>query len=226
MTSHRQQRVFEPVPPPLDSICHLFVRRRRGLVTSSQNNSSGVLLRGRYVLTAAHNVHSTMLSKVVSIEVSVGKATAGGEHAVPAQDWRVASDYGWRDFERDFAVLRLPTEVAVTRPFVLRADSVPTDAPVTVRIAGYPGAGGGERNGKNLFVGAGPASVEAGSAFVDYGVDTETGNSGGPVWIEDADGVPSIVGVHVTESPGSRGRARRADAALVAQVEQMIAAMA
>jgi V8-like Glu-specific endopeptidase len=222
MPSIDQQRVPDPAIPPLDGVCHLFVTRRKGLVLTTYNNSSGAILDGRHVLTAAHNVHSTRLSEVRSIEVSVGRTRVDGAATVRVVDQRVASQYGWRKFAHDYAVLRLAAPVAVPEPFGLPSASL-EPAVSQVRIAGYPGASGGERDGKHMFAATGPGRRAPDGPFLDYDIDTETGNSGGPVWIEQDGTHPVIVGVHVTELQGTSGRARYCDPEMVHAVRAMIA---
>lgn len=220
--SQNQTRVTEPLSNELANICHLYVRRKRALFFGSHNNSSGVLIHKQYVLTAAHNVYSTWGSKVKSIAVSVGKTTADGNGTLRGVSWRVASGYGWRNFARDFAVVKLEQPMPSAQPFDLATVGSAGDVSRPVHLAGYPGASGGERNGKNLFTGSGTVAFTPGSDMLDYDIDTETGNSGGPVWIRNEDCQPMVVGVHVTELNGTHSRARIADAAFVEEVERMI----
>lgn len=91
-----------------------------------------------------------------------------------------------------------------------------------MHIACYPGETGGTRNGKTLFVGEGVAVHSEGSPFLDDDIDTETGNSGGPVWLEGDNGLPQLAGIHVTELNGVHGRARVANAEFISEVKRMI----
>lgn len=220
--ANTQTRAVEPLDEVLANVVHLYVRRRRGLLMQTENNSTGVVIEGQYVLTAAHNVYTTFLSKVKSISVSIGKASVDGRDTMSVYHSRVARGYDWKMFKRDFAVLKLPQPVATAKPFKLVAVASADDVAGQLHLAGYPGASGGERNGKNLFTGTGTATYSAGSEILDYDVDTETGNSGGPVWIADAEGNPRAVGAHVTELHGNHGRARLANQDMVDEVHRMI----
>jgi hypothetical protein len=185
-----------------ESICHLRVIRRRGLKTT-WNNSTAALYRGQYLVTAAHNVHSNLASSVKRIRVSCGTA-AFDEDSVAAEVGRdavwVAPDYSFtrRLPERhrtDYAVIKLPAPIAAGKTF--RLEPLVQPAPFAVRVAGYPGDDDGQtpEDGEHLYEGRGTA-MTIDDFLLNYDVDTLTGVSGAPVWIETNAG-PTIIAIHV-----------------------------
>lgn len=126
----------------------------------------------------------------------------------------VASGYHWKPFSRDFATLRLPEPINTDSPFSLRAVMPEEDVAGQINIAGFSASSGGARDGKSMFVGKGSAIYTPGSEMLDYTVNTEGGNSGGPAWVESDTGERRVLGVHLTER-GTQGRARIVDADFV-----------
>jgi hypothetical protein len=194
-----------------ESVCHLDVKRSYALGIVSKNwSSTAALYRGRYLITAAHNVASDLWSRVSRINVSCGTARFT-EAAIDAQGLRrdaiwVARGYSLRRGmpERhctDYAVVRLPEPITATYRFELGTFREGDDAQVTV--AGYPGAYDGDypgdaanMDGDHLFSGSASARASRLGYLIDYGVLTNTGVSGGPVWVMRG-GTPTLVGVHV-----------------------------
>jgi len=185
-----------------ESVCHLRVFRDR-LFGDSYFFSSAAVYRGRYLLTAAHNVASNSTSGVRTIDASCGTAeftVAGIDFPALGRDavWVPARYSMTRRLPRrhctDIAVVRLPQPLTSEQRFALAAYR--SDGMVTV--AGYPGGYRGApeaMDANHLF--AGSAASRAENAYlVNYDVLTSTGVSGGPVW-EVRDGQPTIVAVHV-----------------------------
>jgi V8-like Glu-specific endopeptidase len=210
---------------PLESVCHLHTQRTRMLFLRGSYNSSGVLYRDRYVVTAAHNVYSPPLSRLRDLSVACGIiAPSPDQHQqVKISDVRVASSYGWmpKRFDRDFAVIRLPQPVTVAKPFRLEpVFQYPEGSPAY--LAGFPGDDSDDHmNGETMFTGSGAGKQDTAGPFLHYAIGTHVGNSGGPVWTDDR-GVPTLLGIHISEGPLG-GRARIADEDFVTAVELMIA---
>lgn len=213
-----------PVAKPFDdaafeSVCHLFSRRRGPLFFISKWNGSAVLYRGRYLLTAGHNVHKGR-SSVESIEVVCGTTTAtDGQYVEKIESWQAidATGYDGKDFSRDFAVIRLNTPIAVTKPFELA--SSPVRIGEEIRFAGYPG--GTLSGGKTLYRARGKVTAIA-DGVAAYDIRTFTANSGGPVW-RVIGGTPELVAIHVRgyQETGTGG-GRMVDADYLPEVKRMI----
>jgi V8-like Glu-specific endopeptidase len=199
----QQVKVTEPVLGELANVCHLFTYRDKPLV-DSENNGSAVLYRGRYLITAAHNVHSTRLSPLTSLKVACGKsAPTEAEHVeVDVSQIRVARGYRWfpKRFSRDFAVIRLAQPIATAIPMELFGGSL-AEGSVPIELAGFPGTDdkSDEMDGWTLFKASGTASSEGDRSFLYYRAGAEKGNSGGPVWTM-VDGRPLVVGIHIRSS--------------------------
>lgn len=220
----------EPVSGSLENVCHLTVRRVRSLFFPSTFNSSAVLFRERYLITAAHNVHSTTWSKVTSVSAACGRANpAPDDHVqVDLAAIRVAPGYSWRKWDRDFAVVALPNPLRVTSPVTIRPITE-QDALSPAHVAGFPGTdepGAPETmDGRHMFSAEIAPRLDPSSFLARYALKTHTGNSGGPVWYETPAG-PVLLGIHVfgAKGPKSDGVARRLDSEIDA-IEAMIASL-
>lgn len=224
-----------PVPGVPDkamaNVCHLSTGRSSFGLFAGNKNSSAVVYRGRYLITAAHNVWSPFFRTLDRLDVACGQsAPARAAHVrVDRSQVRVACGYRWfpkKRFARDYAVIRLPSAIAVPNPLTLRVFSRADPLPGGVTLAGFPGQSGdrGGMTGERLFSASGAARF-VDQRFVEYDINTYPGNSGGPVWIDEADG-PRLVGIHVSDTGnGTIGRARMADADFVAEIEAMIASL-
>jgi V8-like Glu-specific endopeptidase len=219
-----QQTPAAAVTGALESVCHLSTTRKRG-VSSTNYNSSGVLYRGRYIITAAHNLHSTLLSTLTRIAVSCGRVNpSDAEHiVVPIAQTRVAKGYRWfpKRYDRDFAIIKLPAAINVAQPFELSTTPIITSEG-GVQLAGFPGGSvAAGMSGQRMFSGATAGTPEG--AFLKYDLDTFTGNSGGPVW-RMAQGRPQLLGIHIS-GDAQGGRARIVDSDFRAEVDRLIASM-
>lgn len=196
-----------------ESVCHLNIRRREWLVRRTVYSGTAVLYRGRYLLTAGHNVYKDW-SGISGVDVRCGAANARGAPVDETiQQWQAidAAGYFGRGFARDFGVIRLNRPVAVTQAFELA--STPARAGEAIRLAGYPAWP--LSGGYDLFEAQGAITAVAGGVAY-YDVETFRSNSGGPVWRE-AGGAPELVAIHVTNSGG-----RAVDADYIAEVERLI----
>lgn len=156
------------IDPELDNVCHLWIRRKAALVLRPKFTGSAVLYRGRYLLTAGHNVYQDR-SSVRGIEVRCAVADA---RAAPAQEaveaWQAmdATGYNGIGFERDFGVIRLRRTIETRSPIVL-AEVPPADGQ-PIRFAGYPG---GPHDGWHMFSVAGRITTTVGTVL-SYDIET------------------------------------------------------
>ena len=198
----------------LRDVCHLQVQRRK-----SARTGSGVLIEGRYLITAAHNVADVNpFNRVRQIDVRCGVTNAmdapvdvsiqadelGAKRFVPAY-----RGWAFRTSERtkhDYAFLDLGTELTSEGSFVLgRLEQCDTVNGGLI-LAGYPGgdtriAGGYKDDGYKLYQGEGLYRGMANAFVFSFGLNTFTGNSGGPIWC-DAGGQETLIGVLVSGSSG------------------------
>lgn len=203
------------------NVCHLKVERKK-FTSGAQANSTGVLISGgRYVLTAAHNVYSPFYNRAKRIELRCGVADADAVEPQRVATYRQASaapGYFWRKFHRDFALIRLDAPLPQVVPS--RIALFAPDASAAVRIAGFPGDDDAATpyNGRRLYGGEGQGRMDG--VMLRYLIDTFPGNSGGPVWQDEA-GEMRILGVHV-EGTGSSGAARAVDPGFITDIEAMM----
>ena len=211
-----------PSGSPLESVCHLKTRRTFHLLGFgwSKNTGSGVLYKGRYIITAGHNIFQDFTNlKAISVQCGRRETEATIDmvaHSSGEWEARDAKGYfpmGGKDFHRDFGVIRLKDPIVVAKPFTL-AEKV-GQAEEKVHFAGYPVEKDKNnnvlngRNGYRLFSAMAtlkdePAPVRYGATrdLIYYDLKTFGSNSGGPVWRMGTDGTPELVAVHVTNSGG------------------------
>ncbi|HEX6373956.1 MAG TPA: serine protease [Longimicrobium sp.] len=192
--------------PPYHSICYMWIKRRRGWLWTSSFESSAVLVGDRHLLTAAHNVRSNTFTSVEESETVCAVDTDREWHLTnpfgPAQI-RVPAGYRWRNFNQDYAVIRLAEASPRKSHFRLpRLDERPITTGTLVHVAGFPAADGFQN--RKLYYGSGAVSGMGPNTF-QYAVDTGGGMSGCPVWVEQRTAAGSeyvVVGVHVGFSDG------------------------
>ncbi len=211
---NQQQPVAEPFNDPVyEGVCHLYIRRRVGLVFTLKFTGSAVLYRGRYLLTAGHNVYQDH-SRIRDVAVRCGNADA--RHAKVdevIERWQAldASGYDGSPFTRDFGVIRLRNPITTAAPFTLATS--PAHPGEAVRFAGFPGE---KHDGWHLFAATGRVTTAA-PGLIHYDIETYKSNSGGPIWRE-VNGQRELLAIHVMPSGG-----RAVDADFRAEVERLIA---
>ena len=200
------------------NVCHLTTRRvglgKKGGI------GSAVLYRGRYLITAAHNVYSPFYNRVTRIEVRCGRRAIGAsepDFILTGGEWASADGYRWQPYSRDLGVIRLPRPV--TTPVAVELSSAVPSAGAMIELAGYPGDG--IADSRTLYAATGPVMADAREGRLSYFIRTTTGNSGGPVWQRDGNRL-SLVGIHVAGYGQRGGGARRVDDRFVGQVNAMI----
>ncbi len=191
------------------NICYLrTVRSVRLIGIRTGFNSTGTLIEGQYLVTAAHNLYDSWRTKLVSVQVSC-KASDGSvvTSVVDKSGIEKARKVGRynRDFSTDYAFLKLNESLPVEESIRLNKSANISEIPA-IKVAGYPG--------RVLKYGEGNVvrHIPDDSTFY-YEVDTAKGMSGGPVWAT-YQGVDSLVGIHVSE-----GRARIVNSALIDDFE-------
>lgn len=211
-----QVKVGAPVDDAaLRSVCHLSIKRRVALLFGRAYTGSAVLYRGRYLLTAGHNVYQDN-SRIRSVEVRCGASDARTEmFHEKIEPWQVldASGYDGDPFFRDFGVIRLRQPITVDGGSFSLA-MMPIKVGDSVRFAGYPG---GPHSGWEMFQARDGLIAATNDGIAYYDVATFKSNSGGSVW-RDVAGNAQLVAIHVTESGG-----RVVDDVYRAEVEKLIA---
>lgn len=223
---------------PLASVCHLTVRRWKGGVYTTTAVGTGFLIGDDVIVTAAHNVHSLAFNWIDGGVARCGRHwdAVGRDTSVwdaPVRFTRADVDTGggspvwFPGSAGDYAVVRLAEPAPYRSPFRLLS---PDDAPVAegerIYVAGHPGNWDPDEGGARVSLctdrmhRASGAVAEVLGPLFSYAVETRTGNSGGPVWVDRGDG-PVVVGVHIERDTflvdGATfygGRARRVDARL------------
>ncbi|QJQ31974.1 trypsin-like peptidase domain-containing protein [Sphingomonas lacunae] len=203
---------------PYANVCHLQTERV-GL-GGDGGSGSAVLYRGRYLITAAHNVSSPIYNRVTRIEVRCGRRIIGDsapDFILTGREWATANGYRWRRYSHDLGVIRLPRELPTSTPVELASDVPPAGA--VVELAGYPGAGIADT--RTMYAATGPVVADSRRGRLSYFIRTTTGNSGGPVWQRDGSRL-RLVGIHVVGYRSAGAGARRVDDWFVRQVNAMI----
>ena len=231
------QCVIEAVPDGsyLNNVCHLKIQRKF-LWSTSTNYGSAFVYKGRYLLTAGHNVYQQK-SRIQKIEVRCGKSkideTSEPDFLVVGDDWFEASRFYHpvpllnKDFGDDFGVIKLPTDVSGALSIGFAA--APLAKGGNLAIAGFPS--GTLSNSLSLYGARGKVETSADrSGIMTYNIQTYTGNSGGPIFTLGADNQPnSLAAIHVTASGGRAVRSVRPDSDLpenerdfITEIERLI----
>jgi V8-like Glu-specific endopeptidase len=210
--NEQQKVVVETQGSVLANICHLQIKRKILGIFPRSYTGSAVLYNERYLLTAGHNGYQSK-SKISSIAVRCGvldARTTAPDFVVNGDDVLAAQGYSGKPFSLDFAVIRLPGKISVTRPMTLSMDGPQTGEAIV--FAGYPG---GPHNGQEMYQATGKIETIAGG-ITSYDITTFKSNSGGPIWRE-RNGRAELLGIHVMPSAG-----RAVDADYRAEVQRLI----
>ena len=160
-------------------------------------NSTGTLIEGQYLVTAAHNLYDSWRTKLVSVQVSCKGSDGNVVTSIVGKNGidrtRKVNHYD-RGYSTDYAFLKLDDTMPISESITLNRTATINKVSV-IEVAGYPGG--------KLKYGTGKVvqPIPSDSTF-HYEVDTARGMSGGPVWAT-YESTNSLVGVHVSE-----GRAR------------------
>jgi V8-like Glu-specific endopeptidase len=145
---------------------------------------TGTLVAPRVVLTAAHCVENADAPQVLSVVFAEETGRAPGTARVRTIDGRLHPE--WRAGEHDIGVLILAEDAPVT-PVSLRGATLPADTVGrTVRVVGF-GLDDDGRRGHRRSGTARVAAVGEGAFTVERAPGMSCGgDSGGPVFLEDA----------------------------------------
>ncbi|WP_316826068.1 trypsin-like serine peptidase [Pedobacter miscanthi] len=179
--------------------------------------STGFLIRPNVILTAAHNVYSPILSVVKKIVLTPGRYRNSSAHspivingkALCQSAIRVHPSYTFTDGQRiryDFAIIIIPDSIIKSSPdwpketsFEILPDVI-LEKGNQVTVAGYPASNGYDGS---LMTTQSQIIELVNDLSFDHQLETETGNSGSPIWIE-KDGKILVVGVHTFDGAGTK----------------------
>ena len=199
--------VKEMFPSHIPSnICYLRTTRSLKILGFQRGyNSTGTLIQGQYLITAAHNLYDSPRSNLIKVQ-AVCKSNDGNIiTSIVSRDeiksTRKDNHYD-RTFSTDYAFLKLNSPIPVSDSISL-SKSISINNIKTIEVAGYPG--------RKLKYGQGDVihPIQNDSTFY-YDVDTAKGMSGGPVWAGE-----TLIGIHVS----SGQRARLVDEGLINDFE-------
>ena len=210
------------VAPPLTNVCRLQVARRHGPFPAGGDSASGAYIGGGLILTAAHVLHSNFGTTVADVHAECGvleHQDGGGRLDGFRRTWvSDPDDYSFGCLAEDTALLRVPD--AAPSAFDIAPDGLTLTQRQEVHLGGYPGGDYPEKG--NALYSATGSILAVTDTFIEYAISTATGNSGGPVWIEDG-ARHVIVGVHVSGDGKNLGTARRVSTSRIAQLKQRLA---
>lgn len=227
------QPVPDPSVAPFSSICQFVVDRRWVLLPRPNKISTGFLISSDHLLTAGHNFYSPRTNRVIARKTRCGLHQAQSvwepEDDFHRSQLRVARKYRW-DFAHDYALSRVGSHAPFAAAFRLpRGDeaALRLDDTTTIHVAGYAAERENDpHNGKVLYYATGRILHSDDPRRIYYGIETEGGMSGGPVWIERG-GEYIVIGIHVggaVVDGRSRGFARRLDADALTEIQSWLGA--
>jgi V8-like Glu-specific endopeptidase len=185
---------------PFSGVCYIVADFGNG----NRNAATGFMVGPNDVLTASHVVYDVDyggLADTITVHPGYDGGTAPfGAYRAVTVDHLIADPDGdglmsRADSEKDFALLGLDTRVGdTTGAFTLDPDG----AAVTFAFTGYPSTYRVGRDAK-MVTDTGTAIEDTDDAVYNYiSIETNTGNSGGPLWYTGADGGAMAVGVAST----------------------------
>lgn len=197
---------------PYNLICAQEIYRSR-ILGGRNFYSTGFLIAPNVILTAAHNIYSTSLTKVTNITVYLGKhkdSSAYDPITIPGKDLcqraiKVNPKFSWNKGEYDFGIIVIPNSILqqgvnwpkekffqLDKKFILKKGD-------TLHVAGYPANNG--YDGSVLTTQFELCDKIYKDTF-SHTLDTETGNSGSPIWVE-SEGQYKVAGVHTYAELGT-----------------------
>lgn len=183
----------------LENVCQVVNTRKVWLFFKRDYRGSAVLYKGRYLITAGHNIHQTW-SRIKRIKVRCGILDEDAEtEFVDVTDdiqFEAVKAYGAlkKKYKDDYGVIRLKNPINVSNPISISENDIKKNEKVI--IAGFPG-NPNESDSKKLYAGMGKIDQNPTDGIVGYNIATHTGNSGGPVLRKKSDGSWELVAIHV-----------------------------
>ncbi len=213
--------------PPNDGVVYIAFN-----LGSQAYQASGVLISPDEVLTASHVAYQTGVGVATDIVVSSGYNGYGGyatsQSAGTVAHYNPIDDANGMETlatsQSDYAIIHLAHPFTGVTAFSLISDYGDT-APqqtVTATTSGYPG----ERDGVQIGY-TGYDSVDPGLTLYG-GASLGEGSSGGPVWITNTDGQPTVIGLVSSYDPDVsddtvNGNDVQITAAVLQQIESWVA---
>ncbi len=194
---------------PFNAIVRFKTYRGKFLWRSKKPNiSTGFFIGPQHLLTAGHNFY-TKKTNVINSYGAI--AEHRGNRILEIENFHrrkrafVAPEFNsWsRIYTRqrdDYCVVRLDENIAIQSVFSLPdANTTAVAVGTSVYVGGYPLlARSTQFNGNDMHTGHGTVlSISPDGCTFTYDIDTEGGNSGGPVWIATDDERFIAVGIHI-----------------------------
>lgn len=192
---------------PWRAICHLEIVANDGV----RYQGTGFLINSRLLLTAAHNLFNPSELGGYASAVIVRPGLSGESVVLPATyGIRILVTEKWklhRHPDDDIGGLVLPTPIGDTLGYFAYKGKATVSPGVKITVAGYPSGG------NNRIYWQTDSVAALGSTSLWYRVDTTTGQSGSPAWIEHPGNTPRLVlAVHTNDeqlAPPTVGEANR-----------------
>jgi glutamyl endopeptidase len=197
--------IFNTDKSPFKFICSQQIHRIRA-AKDGDFLSTGFFIAPNIVLTAAHNLYSTKLTKVSNIILYPGRyknscqfdtiKLSGLSLCQKIIKWH--PNFRWNHSEVDFGIIVIPDSIIKKTKHWFQTSDFILDSSETLKIgdtiyiAGFPDNGGYHGD---LMTYQFQQVKEINENTFKHTFKTEEGNSGSPIWIE-RNGNAIIVGIH------------------------------
>jgi V8-like Glu-specific endopeptidase len=169
---------------PFRAIVYLKVTRQQGFPI----RGTGFFVSERVLVTAAHNLPADLTS--ISVFVKLNGTTSGPPFVT--KNRRVNPGFA-ANTRADYGAVIIDERVGeATGWFVMPTKPSAPTAGSIIEMSGYPSPGLRQLRGSGPIVSVDPQTLL-------YGIDTEFGDSGAPIWIDTAQ-FPLLVGIHRAEN--------------------------
>lgn len=199
---------------PFSQICKIETFRVRKFKKDRSFESTGFFIAPNVILTAAHNLYSNKLTKVVKIKLLPGKYKDQNSYdsivingdELSKNLIRVHSKFNWNKVDFDFGIIIIPDSIINRLKNWPKVSSFNLDKTYnlkkgdTLRIAGFPANGGYDGS---IMTYEAQIGKDFSTKKISHSFHTETGNSGSPLWIENG-GKKIIIGIHTYTNLATR----------------------